>query len=466
MKDSSVAYQLKRLSLSGELIRKKVLDRLRGKRHIIPSDWRKLINENLPAKDPNDPLEEKARVEKSAALKEIAESRISVLIGPAGTGKTTLLTILSSQAGIKDKGVLLLAPTGKARVRMESISKEIDVTAKTLAQFLYKYGRYNGYLQQYKLSDKYCEAQYETVILDECSMLTEEMLATTLDCLKGVKRIILVGDHRQLPPIGAGRPFVDIVQKLTPTNADALFPKVGIGYAALTVKRRQGGSDREDLQLADWFGGGALDVAADDIFSKLKPGYESKYLRLIAFEKEADFPKLFDSILKEELDLNTDDIDSSFSKCIGSEDGFFFNWKKAVEKVEAWQVLSPVREKGYGVRAINRYIHKTFREKAIAFSVKSYKIPSPVGLYEIVYGDKVINLYNKKREVWPEGSLEYVANGEIGVVIGQFKTAKQTFSGSPKNVEVEFSSQKGFKYTYKPWTSRKKEITRLSLHMH
>ncbi len=36
-------------------------------------------------------------------------------------------------------------------------------------------------------------------------MLTEEMLAATLSALEGVKRLILVGDHRQLPPIGAGR---------------------------------------------------------------------------------------------------------------------------------------------------------------------------------------------------------------------------------------------------------------------
>ena len=38
-------------------------------------------------------------------------------------------------------------------------------------------------------------------------MLTEEMLAALIDSLKGVDRFILVGDARQLPPIGAGRPF-------------------------------------------------------------------------------------------------------------------------------------------------------------------------------------------------------------------------------------------------------------------
>ena len=43
-------------------------------------------------------------------------------------------------------------------------------------------------------------------------MLTEEMLAALIQALKGVHRLILIGDPRQLPPIGAGRPFVDIVE--------------------------------------------------------------------------------------------------------------------------------------------------------------------------------------------------------------------------------------------------------------
>lgn len=42
-------------------------------------------------------------------------------------------------------------------------------------------------------------------------MLTEDMLGALFDALQGVKRFIFVGDPAQLPPIGAGRPFVDVV---------------------------------------------------------------------------------------------------------------------------------------------------------------------------------------------------------------------------------------------------------------
>jgi ATP-dependent exoDNAse (exonuclease V) alpha subunit len=68
-----------------------------------------------------------------------------------------------------------------------------------------------------------------TVIVDEASMLTEEMLGALIQALKGVYRLILIGDPRQLPPIGAGRPFVDIVKHLAPEGIIEKFPRVGPG---------------------------------------------------------------------------------------------------------------------------------------------------------------------------------------------------------------------------------------------
>lgn len=203
-KNGEVAYQLARLHKCSTQIRTKVNDRIRGKRLQINENWRSKLDIKLgPVQiSPIDDDEERARKEKAACLAELAISRFSVLVGPAGTGKTTLLSVLAQHSEIEGKGVLLLAPTGKARVRMAEIISGTNITTATLAQFLRKpYGRYLPALGQYVFSDKFCDAGYETVIIDECSMLTEEMLATTLDCFKGVKRFILVGDHRQLPPI-------------------------------------------------------------------------------------------------------------------------------------------------------------------------------------------------------------------------------------------------------------------------
>lgn len=454
MKDGERAYQLQRFYRTREIINQKVQDRVNARRLSIQADWSLMLNKALEpfTKGEPDEQERKARIEKAAALKEIAECRFSVLIGPAGTGKTTLLTILAGHKDVENNGVLLLAPTGKARVRMEEVAKDLKVTAKTLAQFLTHYDRFDGELQRYTFSDRYCEAQYETVILDEASMLTEEMLATTLDCLKGIKRFILVGDHRQLPPIGAGRPFVDILNYLKPEAVDSFFPRVAKGYAELTIKRRQGGSRREDLQLAEWFSGEALDPGADSIINKILTTPNSKYLRMEAWENETDFDKVFEKVLVEELNLGTIENVQGFNQTLGSKDGRYFNMGEAAKAAEKWQILSPVREKEFGVKAINRKMHKRFRQDKINYARSRYgKIPSPIGLEEIVYGDKIINLRNNKREnVYPkEGSLAYIANGEIGMVIGQVKAKYHTFKGKPKNTEIEFISQKGFKYTFK-----------------
>lgn len=458
MKDGERAYQLQRFAQTRETINHKITQRTNAIRLELKADWTALLNDALKEHTTGTPDEQelKARKEKAAALKEIAESRFSVLIGPAGTGKTTLLTILAGQKEVADNGVLLLAPTGKARVRMEEVAKDINVTAKTLAQFLSGFGRYNGDIQQYIFSSQYCEGQYETVILDEASMLTEEMLATTLDCLKGVKRFILVGDHRQLPPIGAGRPFLDIIHFLKPEGIDTAFPRMGKSYAELTIKRRQGGAKREDLQLAEWFSGETLEPGADSIINHILTKPASEYLRIEYWENETAFEKKLEEVLVNELGMESLEDVATFNKSLGSSDGRYFNFKEAANKAESWQILSPVREKVYGVRALNRKIHKHFRKDKVEYAQNRYgKIPSPIGLEKIVYGDKVINLYNSRRnpkDVWPdEGALNYAANGEIGMVIGQFKMPYMTFKGKPKNTEIEFTSQKGYKYTFKGW---------------
>jgi hypothetical protein len=78
------------------------------------------------------------------------------------------------------------------------------------------------------------------------------------------------------------------------------------------------------------------------------------------------------------------------------------------------------------------------------------KVPRPVGPQTILYGDKVINVINHhRRDVWPKpGGEAYIANGDIGVVVGQYKTQK--FKGVPWKLEVEFAGQLGYNYRFYP----------------
>jgi len=216
----------------GAVIRNAVNRRINGQRHQINANWRALLDDYLQKSALVqksvivDTAEDNARQEKAAALKELAESRFSVLIGPAGTGKTTLLSVLCEHPDIAAGEVLLLAPTGKARVRIEQAAKGLKLETYTLAQFLHRCGRYDGRTQRYRLSAQPAQDSARTVIVDEASMLTEEMLAALLNALKGpfswrrrprpdlhrfssrqtslFVRVLLIDQNRQIHPFGCG----------------------------------------------------------------------------------------------------------------------------------------------------------------------------------------------------------------------------------------------------------------------
>jgi hypothetical protein len=102
--DGQTALQLDRYRAIRELIRKQVLGRVSGQRHTVGHDWSKLLAVKFgTAKDEE---ERRAREEKAMALAELAESRFSVVAGPAGTGKTSVLGILCAQKEIQPAALL------------------------------------------------------------------------------------------------------------------------------------------------------------------------------------------------------------------------------------------------------------------------------------------------------------------------------------------------------------------------
>ncbi len=450
--DDNVALQLERYKAIGSEVRKQVDGRIGGKRHTIEHNWMGFLEKKFGlAKDKE---EMRARTEKAAALKEIAEARFSVLAGPAGAGKTTVLGILCAQPEIRTEGLLLLAPTGKARVRMQELAGGGGGKALTIAQFLNQNGRYDGRSGRYIMSDRPKASGFGTVIVDESSMLTEDMLGALFDALSGVKRFIFVGDPAQLPPIGAGRPFVDIISKLRPADYDSRFPRVSSGYAELTVERRQVGAERPDLRLARWFSATPPTAGEDDVF--FAGADEHPTIRFVEWEKPEDFQRKLVDVLVSELKLSGPGDLRGFNKALAATESGEYDYFNAtrngkpgsVVAVEAWQILSPLRGMPFGVGDINRQIHERFRSGFLKLATQTWRsIPKPFGAERIVYGDKVINLGNHRRDgyrVYPqEGAIGYLANGEIGIAVGRWESRK-----NPKMLKVEFSSQQGFTYDF------------------
>jgi hypothetical protein len=493
--DGTPGLKLARFEYTSQVIRNKI-NELRTRPHLgaLPNA-RAFIDAILHAQSPTsgsdgslDEAEERARTEKAAGLAELFASPLSVLIGPAGTGKTTLLRALVKQ--LPGKRVILLAPTGKARVQLES---KVGVRAATLASFLVATGRYDG--RHYLVGDEHSvRIDADLVVIDEASMLTEEMLAATLDAFRRIGRLVFVGDPRQLPPIGAGRPFVDLVGELRPDTFTGL-ERVGPCYVELRVPRRQIGTRtppkagaaalgvsasasasasagatvseagrRADLELAAWFGEGDLGIDADRVWEQLATEPDQGTVRYESWNGRTPAEVLTEA-LTAELNLtaihgvrNVDGLEAAFALTYGATlDGEYLNWDLgAGRRSEDWQILSPTRSRASGTTEINRQLKRAYRTGELATSLRTLRntnLPAPLGPEQITRGDKVMATRNdpKIKASPTDSGLDYVANGEIGVAIGRFRAGKK----KGLTLNVEYSSQPGARYSY--WTSNQED---------
>ncbi|MBN1173736.1 MAG: ATP-binding domain-containing protein, partial [Micromonosporaceae bacterium] len=304
----------------------------------------------------------------------------------------------------------------------------------------------------------------KTVVVDEASMLTEEQLAALLDAVIGMERLVLVGDPRQLPPIGVGRPFVDIVRRLAPDDLATRSPRCAPGYAELTVPRRQAGRERDDLVLASWFAEGALSPAADLVWDRLRRGERTETVRAVRYGRAGLVPTLL-AVLREEVPelrgVPDEELVCAFGRSYGgavSDKGNLYFPAGASAHGDSWQILSPVRGRAWGTVEINRELKNRFRAQALdqAIGPRRYNA-KPIGPEQIVVGDKVINIRNhqfKEERVYPRSASRYVANGELGVVVGQTRSGKVRWT--PNKTEVEFTGRPRAKYDYYDWSDNER----------
>lgn len=160
----------------------------------------------------------------SEYLSESDTSKIFVLNGYAGTGKTTLVAALVG--ALKDLGVktVLLAPTGRAAKVLAQYSQE---KALTIHKRIYRQRTNADYESKFSLSPNLEKGA--VFIVDEASMLSDtatsgalfgsgSLLSDLVDYVRSGRgcRLILVGDSAQLPPVGS-----DFSPALDPTTMSA-----------------------------------------------------------------------------------------------------------------------------------------------------------------------------------------------------------------------------------------------------
>ena len=148
------------------------------------------------------------------AIRQAATSGVLLVTGGPGTGKTTILNgILSlfNQMGLR---CVLAAPTGRAAKRLTEVTGEEASTIHRLLEA--SIDQHTG--KMFFVRDEDTPLKADAIIVDEMSMVDVELLHNLLRAIPQGKRLILVGDPDQLPPVGPGFPFGDMLRsKMLPT---------------------------------------------------------------------------------------------------------------------------------------------------------------------------------------------------------------------------------------------------------
>ncbi|MBE2317857.1 AAA family ATPase [Solirubrobacter sp. CPCC 204708] len=137
--------------------------------------------------------------EQAGAVTAAFTSRLSIVTGGPGTGKTATIRLICAAAKAQKASIALVAPTGRAARRM---AESTDMEASTIHSAL-------GWIPgQGPTRD---EIEADLLVVDETSMANLELLVTLLRAVGDQMHVVLVGDADQLAPVGAGKPFAELV---------------------------------------------------------------------------------------------------------------------------------------------------------------------------------------------------------------------------------------------------------------
>lgn len=141
--------------------------------------------------------------QQASALRQALTSKVAIITGGPGTGKTTILRAMVDILHAKKARILLASPTGRAAQRL---AEAAGAPASTIHRLL----KYDGAARSFTHNEDN-PLPCDLLILDETSMLDTRLAAALFQAVPSTAHLLLVGDADQLPSVGAGNILGDLM---------------------------------------------------------------------------------------------------------------------------------------------------------------------------------------------------------------------------------------------------------------